>query len=537
MSSLSAPGMSLKAVFEQATLEQLKDLVGPSTCELLAKLGTDLDLQQLSTFASTSLDPVGLLQTESTRHRIFEMLPSDKAEELGRKLGLQASVDWHLALKEASATGSALSSMLSFFGVVAERSASPSAERASPKVEAGYGLFAHQRKAADKVAQQIQHPPNKSLLHMPTGSGKTRTAMHIVAKHLQQREPTLVCWLAQNAELLEQAAEEFEKAWSHLGNRTLDVVRFWGASKESPLDAEDGLIVAGLGKMHAFNSKDLSMAKLASRISLVVMDEAHQATAPTYSELLEALCAGQHDTGLLGLTATPGRTWADIVEDEQLSEFFDQQKVTLEVEGYPDAVAFLMEEGYLAKPTFRTLSLDAVDDVAISAASMTGPDISEAVLESLGNSPQRNFAIVQEAEALAQRHKRIILFAPSVASAQLLRAVLSSRGQEAFVVTAQSPQHERDRAVARFRSDHPKPIILCNYGVLTTGFDAPSTSAALIARPTKSLVLYSQMVGRATRGVRARGNEEAEIVTVADTSLPGFGDVAEAFENWEDVWK
>ncbi len=45
---------------------------------------------------------------------------------------------------------------------------------------------------------------------------------------------------------------------------------------------------------------------------------------------------------------------------------------------------------------------------------------------------------------------------------------------------------------------------------------------ALIARPTKSLVLYSQMVGRAIRGPRAGGNREAEIVTVVDTALPGF---------------
>ena len=77
--------------------------------------------------------------------------------------------------------------------------------------------------------------------------------------------------------------------------------------------------------------------------------------------------------------------------------------------------------------------------------------------------------------------------------------------------------------------------VLCNYGVLTTGFDAPRTSAVLIARPTKSLVLYSQMVGRGIRGVRAGGNDSAEIVTIIDQGLPGFGNMAEAFTNWEDT--
>ena len=64
--------------------------------------------------------------------------------------------------------------------------------------------------------------------------------------------------------------------------------------------------------------------------------------------------------------------------------------------------------------------------------------------------------------------------------------------------------------------------MLCNFGVLTTGFDAPQTSAALIARPTKSLVLYSQMVGRATRGHAVRGNREAVVRTIVDTSLPAL---------------
>ena len=80
-------------------------------------------------------------------------------------------------------------------------------------------------------------------------------------------------------------------------------------------------------------------------------------------------------------------------------------------------------------------------------------------------------------------------------------------------------------------------MILVNFGVLTTGFDAPSASAVVIARPTQSLVLFSQMVGRAIRGPRAGGTETCEIVTVVDPSLPGFGDVAAAFLNWEDVWQ
>ena len=110
------------------------------------------------------------------------------------------------------------------------------------------------------------------------------------------------------------------------------------------------------------------------------------------------------------------------------------------------------------------------------------------------------------------------------------------RGFNADAITGDTPKLERESLIQGFKDDCSQTKILCNYGVLTTGFDAPKISATVIARPTKSLVLYSQMVGRAIRGVKAGGNATAEIVTVVDSQLPGFGSVASAFHNWEDVW-
>ena len=115
--------------------------------------------------------------------------------------------------------------------------------------------------------------------------------------------------------------------------------------------------------------------------------------------------------------------------------------------------------------------------------------------------------------------------------------MLQARGLHAAAITGVTPTAERARLIANYKAQATEPRILCNYGVLTTGFDAPQTSAAVIARPTKSLVLYSQMVGRAMRGPLVGGNASAEIVTVVDASLPGFDSVATAFANWEDVWR
>jgi DNA repair protein RadD len=129
------------------------------------------------------------------------------------------------------------------------------------------------------------------------------------------------------------------------------------------------------------------------------------------------------------------------------------------------------------------------------------------------------------------------LFGISVAHAQDLAAALAARGLEAPVVSSETPLARRGAILRAFKRAGTSPAILCNFGVLTTGFDAPLTSAAIIARPTKSLVLYSQMVGRATRGPRVGGNETCEILTVLDPAYPGFGNIAEAFFNWEDVWR
>jgi superfamily II DNA or RNA helicase len=115
-------------------------------------------------------------------------------------------------------------------------------------------------------------------------------------------------------------------------------------------------------------------------------------------------------------------------------------------------------------------------------------------------------------------------------------AILSIRGIDARVVTGETNANTRRRHIDAYKSPTNKPIVLCNFGVLTTGFDAPHTSAAIIGRPTRSLVLYSQMVGRATRGPKAGGNSQCEISTVVDISLPGFGSMEQAFTNWEDVW-
>ena len=280
--------------------------------------------------------------------------------------------------------------------------------------------------------------------------------------------------------------------------------------------------------------------ELAGRTSLVIIDEAHSAIAETYKLILDALVRmPRPNPGLLGLTATPGRTWADIEIDEELSEFFARRKVTLQIENYRNPVDYLVDKQYLAQVHYAPLyhgGSTKLSDADIRKV-QENFDIPDSILRRLAEDELRNLAIITELEELAKRHKRILVFAATVKHANVLAAVLQMKGYHAASVTAKTPGTIRSRMIEKFKQDTSEVIILCNFGVLTTGFDAPLTSAALIARPTKSLVLYSQMVGRATRGPRAGGNLSAEIVTVVDYNMPGFGNVAEAFTNWEDIWE
>ena len=403
-----------------------------------------------------------------------------------------------------------------------------------------YALFPHQRDAVARAGFALAQPPHRVLIHMPTGSGKTRVAMNVIADHLRHHEPSLVVWLAYSEELCDQAVQEFQRAWDVLGNRDLPVHRFWGAYNADIGAARDGLVVAGLAKTYSFGTRSIrALASLGDHTSMAVLDEAHVATAETYSLVLSVLSDKGPNTRMLGLTATPGRTWNDIDADEELATFFNRKKVTLRIEGYNNPIDYLMDEGYLSRTSFRSLFYDGGYtpsdwDLARVEESL---DMPAHILKLLALDEQRNFVIIRELEELATIHSRIILFAATVGHARLIATILKARGLDAGVVTGETPRLERNRIITRFRSEGDQPQILCNFGVLTTGFDAPMVSAAVIARPTKSLVLYSQMVGRAIRGPRMGGTSHCVIVTVIDRDLPGFGSVAESFTNWEDIWE
>ncbi|WP_432097470.1 DEAD/DEAH box helicase [Streptomyces sp. bgisy100] len=536
-----SPGMSFKTLLANAPMAYIRRHLGEQLCALLDLIeGGAAGDDRLRVVAPIAIDAERLVADAAERSTLIAMVPGPKQAELAQRLGSlgdeQSSQEY---LQSLTWTADERRELLEFFGFTIDRAPSlPPAFKQETVPE--YSLFPHQRDAANRVKELLYDGPRRTVLHLPTGVGKTRTGMSLICDHLRQHEPTLVVWLAHGQELLEQAAAEFERAWTKVGNRPLPVLRVWGDAPADLAEVTDGLVVLGLEKaVSAAKSDPQFLATLAARSTLTVFDEAHQIIAPTFQRIVDELTI-RHDAGLLGLTATPGRTWADISKDEELSDYFSRQKVMLEIEGYTNPVTALIDQGYLAKPLMRTVASESgmhlsARDQQLLARSF---DIPAAMMSELARDEQWNLKIVQTiTELLQQEHRRILVFAASVDHCRLIAAVLSAAGFDAEFVTGESSPRHRSQVISRFKGSGRRPMVLCNFGVLTTGFDAPAASAAVIARPTKSLVLYSQMVGRVIRGPKAGGTDTCEIVTVVNPELPGFGDVAEAFTNWEDVWE
>ena len=475
------------------------------------------------------------LAVNDTRRRkiLLDAVPPSKIGELEDRIGMSLSQ----LRRKKELEQSLRRDLLGFFGFTTIANQTTIASEPVKTVSPERGLFSHQKRAASEIERYLYFEEGRAMLHLPTGTGKTRTAMSIVASHLRTRSKGLVLWLATTRELLEQAAAEFELTWRALGDRQVDCVRFW-SSYNPPIDKiTDGIVIAGLAKLHSYGKKRKRLWSLGDRTTMVVFDEAHQAVATTYRDIVETVVTRNPKTPLLGLSATPGRTWGNPNVDIAVAELFCGNKVMISFNG-ANPIRHLTNEGYLAEVDFSLLNvepglqLSAEDLVEISEAL----DISDALAARFGEDGQRNLRIIQCLLELAKTHSRILVFAASVDNALLLASVCRGMGLKADAVTGKTDAWERKHVIQKFKRSGGLHRILINYGVLTTGFDAPAASAALIARPTRSLVLYSQMVGRVIRGPKAGGTNHCKVVTVVDTTLPGFGDVAEAFMNWEDVW-
>lgn len=533
-----------------ATIEsQWKVMLGDAydTLKLYSKENGIVD--QAPHFLLEMYHPQDILKNPEKRNIIISVLPENYAKELAESLSIKnfGTQDLYNNLKNIKYTSKVELKFLNFFGIEPQKKIPPvltiGVETIAEEI-LEYPMRQYQKQVISDMEHIFAEGRRRCMVQMPTGSGKTRTAMYYITKLMNNSENVMVLWLAYSKELCDQASDEFCKVWKIRGDGEATVFRYYGNSDcVLPVKKCNGIIVTTLSKIISSLKKDpYLLANVSDVIDLVVFDEAHQIIAPQYNSIVNTVINLSRHSKLIGLSATPGRTWNDPEEDQKLSDYFNQNLVRISTPNGESPNELLTKEGYLSKIEWRYCECKTPiltdHDLNLIKEMREEDEIPKQILETISTDAIRNTKIVGEVEKLLiDGNTRILLFATSVTHAHIMTGLLKliSNKYECDVdcIAGSISSSERDNIINKFKSDRKNPMVLCNYGVLTTGFDAPKIDAGVIARPTKSVVLFSQMVGRMIRGPRSGGTEKATIVSVVDLGLPGFKD---SYNNWSDVW-
>lgn len=401
------------------------------------------------------------------------------------------------------------------------------------------------------------------LIHMPTGTGKTKTATHIICHHYNYnlKKTGLVIWVAHTSELLQQAYDTFCSVWKNIGNGTITTYKLWGDYDLTTQDAPfNGFMVCGIQKLQSIaKSRPELFEQLIRDTRLVVYDEAHKASASETRQTIESFMSLKNDMKnrcLMGLSATPGRTTAVSFDNELLASMFGNRIISIDTklmnavnmsaqeavnsDAEPDIIKYFQNRGVLSKIKKEELiyseeiSDEELKKIKIAASNNGYDDFTKSALEQIGKNKSRNLRIIQRLRELNRDHIPTIVFACSVKHGQLLSAMLTLEGIENALVIGEMPGRERNDSISRFKDTEDTLNIIINYEVLTTGFDATNIECVFIARPTQSVVLYSQMIGRGLRGPQMGGNESCLLIDVKDNLMQYNENMA--FSHFNNYW-
>lgn len=421
----------------------------------------------------------------------------------------------------------------------------------TPDPERYLSLHDYQKKIKDDIVFNLTNPEranSRMLVHMPTGSGKTKTSIEAITDFIRTKIPEegLVVWFAHSTELCDQAYKSLVDTWKLKGDFPLPIYRIFGENEYdlSLFEHNRAVIFIGFQKFNSLlNSLKPNLIRLRSLIAantrLTIIDEAHKALAKTYLKAINYVSSNLN-CRILGLTATPGRS-NDINDpnNQILADYFDNNIITIrdsEGNSLNNPLSFLQKEKVLAHINHNTIEYK-IEDLTPDEVKriVRNGELDKSNISKLAESPYRNRIIIDEIEdALGDPERDLVLvFACSTEHCLLLKKLLEMRGIKSEIVLGSTSSQSRNKHIQNFKNGKLK--VLINFGVLTTGFDAPKLKTLIIARHTNSMILYSQMIGRALRGPRNGGNELNYVVDVID-NISNLGNTDFMFSYWEDFW-
>lgn len=342
-----------------------------------------------------------------------------------------------------------------------------------------HALRPYQADTVSAIVETDQH----ALAVLATGAGKTAVFASTLDRLLGAGDSALV--LAHREELISQAAEQIRR-WAP--DLTVEVEQASAHASRHGSPAMRRVVVASVATL-----RGKRLAEWPTDAFLVIVtDEAHHSTAATYRAIYDHFSGARR----IGVTATPHRT-----DGTALGTIYETVVARLDSRA-------LCQLGYLVPP--RVLRVTTTTD--LSGVSQRAGDFAAGELAAAVDTDARTALIV----AAMQEHaadRQSVVFAASVDHAAHLATALSAAGIPAEAIFGAMPREERAATIARFRAGDLRA--LTNFGVLTEGFDAPETSCIVLARPTTSHLVITQMVGRGLR--LAPEKSDCVVLDIADT--------------------
>lgn len=323
----------------------------------------------------------------------------------------------------------------------------------------GQELRPYQQQARDRIHAEWDAGHTRTLLVLPTGTGKTIVFASVAADQVRAGDRVLI--LAHRGELLEQAADKLQ--------RSTGLVSAVEKAESTCLDSWFRVVV---GSVQTLQRTARLERFPQDYFGTIIIDEAHHAITDGYRRILDYFSGAK----VLGVTATPDRG-----DMRNLGEMFDSLAFEYKL---TDAI----KEGYLCKIMAQTIPLQ----LDITSVTMSGGDYA---VGDLGTALDPYLEQIAAEMARRCKSRKTVVFLPLIKTSQKFRDLLNTSGFRAAEVNGQSD--DRRQVLADF--DAGKYNVLCNSMLLTEGWDCPSVDCVVVLRPTKVRSLYSQMVGRGTR--------------------------------------
>lgn len=350
-------------------------------------------------------------------------------------------------------------------------------------------LRQYQEDAVNELRKQISEGNRKLVLCAPTGAGKTVIFSYIVNSAIKKGKRVMI--VTDRTELLTQAG-------GALNSYGIKPERIEAGAKPSMKAQCYTAMVETLSR----RISKIEYLNLIESLDLIIFDEAHRTAFNKLFPYISRSCT------VIGATATPHREGGQAA----MSEYYQD---IVQVASIPE----LINQGFLAKPITYGVQVD-LSNVRTRAGDY---DLAEMGAE---YSKQRVFKGVIENYLKICPHKKSIAFSANIASSKELTSELVNAGVNARHLDSEMSPSERE-SILKWYKDTPNAVI-CNVGILTTGFDDPSIEVVILYRATKSLPLFLQMVGRGSRVTPTKSS-----FTILD-----FGNNVAKHGFWEDdrVW-